>query len=379
MRAKGFRLISMGEGGPGTDAAGNPEASAEDKAHAVALNAEWDAVRRGLALPARPEKTYPPGSVGWAYTRAVELRAAEWLAKGKVQTRREKNRDDWPRAWRWLEPIFGDVDPKTVTPEHFIAIGRDGQPAGLVAIIERAVSIGERHRVIKVWRALWQKMATMGLCDKDLDPTFMFANSAPDPRQQVVTEGKAVRLIKQAWRMRFYGLAACLAVIWDSQFSPIDGLTLKAHQRRRDAKGTFFAVGRAKTGRAAAGTLSRRAERLLDAYLKSLGVELHDDAPLFRNRSGGPYTTDTLGDDFREVRIAVFGEDETVQVQDFRRSGTVEAYAGGASDPDVSAKMANTIAASSRLRKVYNPVNLVSVRRADDARKEGRRRLREKS
>jgi hypothetical protein len=33
-------------------------------------------------------------------------------------------------------------------------------------------------------------------------------------------------------------------------------------------------------------------------------------APIFRNRSGAPYSKDTLGDDFREVRAMIFGEAE---------------------------------------------------------------------
>jgi hypothetical protein len=37
-----------------------------------------------------------------------------------------------------------------------------------------------------------------------------------------------------------------------------------------------------------------------------LGAELHPDAILFRNRSGNPYREDTLADDFRAVRQAVF-------------------------------------------------------------------------
>ena len=48
--------------------------------------------------------------------------------------------------------------------------------------------------------------------------------------------------------------------------------------------------------------VGRRTERLLEAYLESLGVDLHDDAPIFRNRSRAPYSKDTLGDDFRAVR-----------------------------------------------------------------------------
>jgi hypothetical protein len=39
-------------------------------------------------------------------------------------------------------------------------------------------------------------------------------------------------------------------------------------------------------------------------------VDLHGDAPLFRNRSGLPYSKDTLGDDFREIRQIVFPGDK---------------------------------------------------------------------
>jgi hypothetical protein len=46
--------------------------------------------------------------------------------------------------------------------------------------------------------------------------------------------------------------------------------------------------GRAKTGKAAIGTISRRTERLVMVYLAALGANLHPDAILFRNRSGNP-------------------------------------------------------------------------------------------
>jgi hypothetical protein len=55
-----------------------------------------------------------------------------------------------------------------------------------------------------------------------------------------------------------------------------------------------------------------------------------------------------------------------------QRPGLVEADAGGTTTPDLSNKMANTLHASNRLRRVYNPVNLVSVRRVDEARKTAR-------
>ena len=115
----------------------------------------------------------------------------------------------------------------------------------------------------------------------------------------------------------------------------------------------------------------------VEAYIKMLGVELHGDAFLFRNRSGAPYSSDTLGDDFRDIRHMVFGPEENRTLADFRRSGAQEAFAGDAQPADVSHAMGNTIATSNMLFATYNPVNMASVRKVHEARIKGRRRLRE--
>src|SRR3984893_18605067 len=139
------------------------------------------------------------------------------------------------------------------------------------------------------------------------DPSLGIRNSTPAPRQALWREGEVVRLAKVAWRMGFKGLAAAIATGWDTQLSPVDIRSLTPAQGVRDPRGLTFLLERAKTGRAAAGTLSRRSEMIVDFYIAGLGVELLANAPIFRNRSGGPYSKDTLGDDFRVVRSAVFG------------------------------------------------------------------------
>src|SRR5579864_7715317 len=243
MRAQGFGLITMGRGGPGTDTDGNPESSLEDRQRAIELNRAWDHVRAGHApQPARTTlSAYPAGSVGEAYQRAMELRKAERLNKGIVWTKEQESRDDWPRAWKWLGPEFGDCDPKTIIPEHFLRIDPiTGHPAGLVPRIER-VSVSERNRTIKVWRALWKKMKAMGgyLGDHG-DPAKSFANSAPQPRQEIWLRREVLKLVQIAWRHKFYGLAACMAVAWDSMVSPVDVRGLKLAQARQDAGGIHF-------------------------------------------------------------------------------------------------------------------------------------------
>ena len=71
--------------------------------------------------------------------------------------------------------------------------------------------------------------------------------------------------------MGYYGLAACMATAWDSMCSPVDVRGLTPSQVRSDAAGLWFALGRAKTGRAAAATLSPWSEAILRAYVAKAG------------------------------------------------------------------------------------------------------------
>lgn len=386
MQLHGFKFLTLG---PGIKLDGKPVPNAEDKATAIRLNEEWDRLR--FSEEVKPAPKHPLGSVGEGYERAMRMRAAERANKGIVWTSEHSSRDDWPRAWRWLE-VFADLDPRTIQSEHFLSTDpKTGEPRGLIPKIEAKVSLTERHRAIKVWRALWKRMAVMGYCDPNKDPSRAVANTAAPPRQDLWREGEVVRMCKVAWRSGYKGLAALMATAWDSQLSPVDARGLTAGQRLSDAHGAVFFIGRAKTGRAAAGTLGRRATALLEAYIASLGFDLHDASPIFRTRGhdpkakGGrpqapaPYTKDQLGDDFRTVRAMVFGGHEKRQLADMRRSGTVEAFSGGATEQAVSTKMANTLSASSRLQKTYNPVNLATVRDVDASRRAGRTKLREQS
>jgi hypothetical protein len=374
MRARGFKLVTFGK-----------ELTVRDKARAIALNAEWDRVRTG-AQTAQDERepVYPAGSVGDGYQRATKLRAAERAAKGIARTKEQTKRDDWPRAWKWLGPVFSDRDPKTVTPEALLA---------LRSKVAERVSATEAHRTIKVWRALWKKLEAFGYCaDKDgprSDPSLAFSNTAPDPRQEVWQHAEVVQLVDCAWRRGKKGLAALMAVIWDSMLSPGDARSLTPGQRARDQQGAMFFLDRAKTGRAAAGTLTPWSEQLLESYMADLGVGLLDNAPIFRTAGsvpgpkGGrrwmpqPYSASKMDRDFREIREEVFGAEEHRQLADMRRSGAVEADAGGTTDSDLANKMANTINASARLRKTYTPVNVVSVRRVDEARQRGRKAIKD--
>lgn len=341
MREAGLTALACGPDGP----------EAWSMAHA--RNKEWLAIK--TKTRAKVTSLAPAGSLDEAFRRYRST--DEWSHKAP------RTQEEWERAWAHIRPIFGDCAPATITLE---LIDR------FRANIERKVSLREAHRCIKIWRALWRVAAALGYCQRDADPSLGIRNHEPPRRQAVWTYPEIRVLVKVAWRSGYHGLAAAMAVAWDSSLSPVDVRRLTPAQRATDGAGDVFSLGRAKTGRAAVATLSRSAGALLDAYLAGLGATLAPDAPIFRNRSGRAYSKDTLGDDFRDVRALAFGPDERRTLADFRRSGAVEAIRGGASAEGVGTKLANDFATSANLQKTYAPVDLATVRQVDAARKKGR-------
>ena len=343
MREAGFEPVACGPDGP------------DAWRIAAECLARWKEHAAAAPRPIIPRM--PAGSLAEAFQRYRGT--AEWAAKAP------RTREEWFRAWTHIERVFGDVRPRTVMLEHI---------SGFRGKVEREVSRREAHRVIKIWRALWRVAAAMGYCQRDADPSLGVRNKEPERRAALWSYIEATKLAKGAWRAGYRGLAAVIAVAWDSSLSPVDVRKLTPAQRAKDGQGDVFVIARAKTGRAAAATLTRRASRVLDAYLANLGAAPASNAPIFRNRSGRAYSKDTLGDDFRDVRALVFGADERRTLADFRRSGAVEALRGGASAELIGNKLANDFASSANLQKTYAPVDLAAVRSADAARKKGRAR-----
>lgn len=362
MKSLGFHSVPCGIDGP------------EAWAVAEQWNMRWDKTRRGEApspamasadnlSPQQSEEltVYPPRSLGEAFRRY--RRTPEWASKA------ERTREDWWRGWRRIKPVFGDCDPRTVTLED-VSEWRQA--------IEETVSLREAHRALKIWRALWKVAAALQYCEREADPSLAVRNRAAKGRSETWAEGEVARVAKRAWRMGYYGLAAVIAVSWDTQLSPGDVRALRASQMASGFLGETFFTERGKTGVPVGGMLSVRSMTVLARYLVNLGVDLHGDAYIFRNRSGQPYTKDTLGDDFRDVRAAEFGPLERRTIgHDFRRTGAVEAIAGDATPAALAHAMGNTLSASNALFATYVPINRTSLDAVIAARRIGRRRLRE--
>lgn len=356
MRAHGFDNVRCGPDGP--------------QAWAIATQWEerWQKARQGLE-PCL-QRVYPAGSVGDAFTRFK--RSSTWAAK------KPRTREDWERCWRYIEPIFGDLKPALISFEML-----DAWYARLLALH----SVGEAYRAMKIWRALYNVMASMRLCPPDADPSLAIRRKAPSGRTATWAEGEVARLVKGAWRGGYRGLACIIAVAWDTSFAPVDARTLTPGQAVTAGGDWGFLIKRGKTDEDAFGFLSARTRALVDAYISALPYALHDDAPIFRSRgyvpgpkggrprAGVPYTKDSLVDDFADVRRLVFGPQEKRRLMDMRRTGAVEANAGGGSVEHIAAKMGNSIDQNKALQKTYMPVNLVAVRAADESRRVGRRKL----
>jgi hypothetical protein len=313
---------------------------------------------------AEAARRYPPRSVGAAFQAFIHT--DEW----KRLAHSSRIKVWWP-AWLRIREMWGDVAPDTITFQMM---------SEWRSALEAKHGRGVAHKTIKTWRALWTVMRGMKIARGE-DPSTGIRNRAPPPRKARWSEGEAVRLVKDAWRNGYHGLACVIAIAWDTQFSPVDVRTLASRHMRIMSGRTVFdrtEDGRTKTGRAALGTVSKRTERLVRAYLVATfgDAEPLPDTMLFRNRSRGPYREDTLSDDFADVREIAFPGDKR-RLMDMRRSGTVEAVAGEAEPMTIAAKMANSIEHANHLHKTYAPVELAAVRAADAARLRGRRRMRE--
>ena len=355
MRRLGFQIVRCGPNG------------AEAWALAAEWNKKWQAVRKGDTPPlvdvskfsaddAEAIRRYPPYSIGAAFQ--VYIRTPEWEARALSA----RSKVWWP-AWFRIRDMWGDVAPDTITFEMM---------SKWRAALEKKHGRGVAHKTLRVWRTFWKIMLGMKVA-RTADPSMGIRNRAPAPRWQRWSEGEVVRLVKTAWRNGYYGIACIIAVAWDTQFSPVDVRTLAQRHRALHAGRLVFdrqADGRTKTGRAAIGTVSVRTEQLFIAYLDKLGIDLHPDAILFRNRSGNPYRADTLSDDFADVRELAFPGDKR-RLMDMRRSGVVEAIAGEAGPFGLSAKLANSIERSNTLHKTYAPVDIEAVLNADAARLKG--------
>jgi hypothetical protein len=339
MKARGFRVLPLGPDGP----------EAWEKAEK--LNAQWDAERKGQAA----KRTWPDGTLGWLFDQYRKTN--EWARK------KPRTREEWDLAWKVIEPVFADIPVASIDYPTCDAF---------YAELDRSFSLHKKHRVFKILRALLEIGIAFKLIKEN--PTHRIANSAPAGRKEIWYEPEVKALIAKAKELGYRGLALAIAIAYDTQMQPVDVRQLTLAMKRRDENGVWFETKRGKTERDVYATLSKETEEHLNCYLAELPFAVPDDQPFIRNRSGHIYSKDTLGDDFRAVRNVLFPGD-TRRMMDLRRTGNVEAIAGGAQPTQLAAKLANTLAQSNAIFGTYSPTQLQVVRQADEMRRAGRQKL----
>jgi hypothetical protein len=268
----------------------------------------------GVVVTGTQGPIYPRCSLGEAF--------AKFKATSEWQRKKPRTREDWERGWKHIAPVFGDVDPRTVALEE-IDLWYSAAPTARSPGLLGAVGVREAHRAMKIWRALWRAIGTINnpdgerYCDRDRDPSLGIRRQTPKARSAVWFEGEAVRLVKRAWREGYHGLAAALAVAWDTMLSPVDVVKLTAGQRET-VKGAFRFVERTKTSKAVIGTISASARRGSWAPIRAGSASsCRRHAALFTRggvpgpRAGArgrrrPYTRDKLGKDFAKIRDGGF-------------------------------------------------------------------------
>jgi len=344
---KGYEPRPLGADGP------------ESQAYGLSLYHGLDKIRRGgMAHTEAPR--WPRGSVGDGYHR--------YRLTAEGQKKAVRTREDWERAWRYIGRVFGETRPATVTLE---------QISEFRSAIADAISEREAHRAIKIWRALWQVLAALKLARADEDPSFGVVNTEPQPRSAAWTEWQIAWIGKHAWRHGYFGLAALLATAWDGMMSPVDARTVTPRQWAQDGSKRAIPIIRAKTQARAFAPLTRRANRMIEAYLAKVPVASLD-GPLFRTRRGAAYTKNSLAEDFREIRRRVFPGDSRV-ISDIRRSGSLEAAAGAVDPKALADALGNSIAQSKSLQRTYTPAQIATVSQVPEARRRGRRAMRHES
>ncbi len=101
MAKLGFGHVECGEDGP------------RAWALAESWNAKWDQALtdyRAGVVQERIVRVYPPGSFGEAYER--------YRQTGAFRAKKIGTQKSWASGWRHIEPVFGDVDPRTIGLEE---------------------------------------------------------------------------------------------------------------------------------------------------------------------------------------------------------------------------------------------------------------------
>lgn len=342
-KARGWQIVSLGVDGH------------QAWAEAERLNLKWDADRKAIRTGGERLR---PGTLAAVF--ATYRETTVWKRKA------DRTKQMWVEAWDVIAQVFADVPVAKIDFPQC-----DEFYQGL----RETRSLHATHRVFQIFRALLNVAISMQLISSS--PAKSVKNETPAPRSAIWAHDEVARLIEQAEAMNSPGIALAIRIAYDTQFSPPDVRSLTLAHLRKNAEGLpYFDRKRTKSKQQAYGTIGHETYAALRVYLATRPCG--EDEPFLRTNRGLIFNKKSLAHDFRKVRNAVFPGD-TRRLEDMRRSGIVEAAAGGATDTELAAKAGNTLDKVARLRETYNPAQLASAMGAERRREAGRVLLRESS
>ena len=310
----------------------------------------------------RRSSKYGPGTFGDFVSR---FRSSDVWKDMKPRTR-----EDYNRTWPEIENRFATVPVLEITPAMSNSFHRE------IKAREQAgeISSHQRFRILKTWRALLSHGEALHVFDKA--PIGNIKNPQPAGASAIWYADEVSKLIKTAKENGFDGMAMAIHLGWETLLSPCDVRNLSRIQIRGLVDGDGYVdANRQKTGKHAQPYLSHDLVRLLDEYLERLNLDLGENDPILRMRSGVPYSTkDTFSKDFRAVRNRAFKNDQRT-FKDLRRSGNLEADLGNASPEERSELLANTLHKSGFLEATYTPATVSRGKIIRDKRATGRELL----
>ncbi len=317
----------------------------------------------------QPAPAYREGSLAhfWHHFR---IRLWERVEHREIATR---TAEEYDIAWLRIGPALGDTIITDITPDHITDFYRD---------LGRDHSPRTRHRAIAKLRAILQDAVARRVIP--VDPTQHIRNRKPKARQAFFAPEEIALMVQAAAKLSMTSMSLCIRLMYETARAPVDARNLNEGALCMSPEGPYIDRAREKTGVDGYQAISQELYDDILAYIATLGVSLHPDAPIFRRhappirkrRKVEPWKdSDEFARDFAIVREAALGAGETRRAMDIRRTANLEAALGEASPEDRAALLANGLDKDKSLDAVYTPPTLIAARRANAAREAGRQMI----
>ena len=342
--------------------------NAETRIKARQISARCAAIASGDSPIGLRPLDYERGTFGHFFEK-FRARQEERLRRGEIK---ERTYSEWVELWN--AHIKREIGSKTfdeLTIDCLIKVKER---------LEDNHSHSVRHKVMARIAQLMKSAKARGLISENPFASGDIPNPTPQRRKQFWLPSEWTgQLIPAAPP----ALALVMRIMYETARNPVDAHQLPRGALCRDAHGPYIDRAREKTGAEGMQEISEQLYADLIAYHEALPFDVLPNQPFLMRpvaRTRGsrlqPWKDESeFAKDFRRVREAVFGKDETRTAKDIRKTANLEMKLGGAEATERAALMANALHKNQSLDQTYTPATLALARKANATRQEGRNAL----